>query len=136
MAQTGYSTPPPRRPFGVSLIAFLLGLYGFFTLLAGILVAVLANYSLAFSGTTLFGVTGIYVGVVLVIFGLIEMGVAVGLWHLSMWALVVAVLVLLYEVLTPLIGIGLYHAGYGGIVGIIIPLILLVYLVAVRRHFR
>jgi hypothetical protein len=68
--------------------------------------------------------------------GLVEMAVASGLWHLRMWARVVAVLFLLFTVLGPLISITLGRAGTGSILGIIIPLLLLIYLVAVRRHFR
>ncbi|MCI4365540.1 MAG: hypothetical protein L3K10_05715 [Thermoplasmata archaeon] len=136
MSTPAYSAPVPGRPLGVAIIAVLLGLFGFFTLLGGILVAVLSNYGLALGQTNLFGVTGSVVGVVLIILGLIELAVAVGLWHLSMWALVVAVLVLLYEVLGPIISIALNKEGSGAVIGIIIPLLLLIYLVAVRRHFR
>ncbi len=111
MAQPAYSAPVPGRPLGVAIIAFLLGLFGFFTLLGGILIVVLSNYSVSLGGSNLYGFTGVLLGVVLVLLGLIELGVAVGLWHLSMWALVVAVLVLLFEVLGPLISIALGQAG-------------------------
>jgi len=136
MTQPGYTVPVPRRPLGLAIIAFLLGLFGFFTLLGGILIVVLANYSVSIGGSNLFGVTGGWLGVVLVVLGLVEMAVASGLWHLRMWALVVAVLVLLFTVLGPLISISLGRAGIGSVIGIIIPLLLLIYLVAVRRHFR
>jgi hypothetical protein len=136
MAQPAYSAPVPGRPLGVAIIAILLGLFGFFTVIGGLLIIVLQDYGLNLGGQNLYGVTGILLGLLLVVLGIIELAVASGLWGLRMWALVLAVLVLLFEVLGPLISIALNKTGIGAIIGIIIPLLLLIYLVAVRRHFR
>lgn len=126
----------PGRPLGVAIISILLGIFGFFTLLGGILIVVLSNYTISLGGSNLFGASGTPLGVLLFVLGLIELAVALGLWHLRMWALVLAVLVLLLEVLGPLVSIVLGRAGVSAILGILIPLILLIYLVAVRRHFQ
>jgi|SRR5580658_2842609 hypothetical protein len=136
MAQPAYSVPPRNRPLGVSIIAVLLGLYGLLTFIGGLLVVVLSNYGLVLGGTYLFGLPGTLIGVVLVIVGLIELGVAVGLWHLRMWALVLAVLVLLYDVASPLFSLLVGRGVGSSIVGFVIAFLLLVYLIAVRKHFR
>jgi hypothetical protein len=136
MAQPAYSVPPRNRPLGVSIIAVLLGLYGLLTFIGGLLVVVLSNYGLVLGGTYLFGLPGTLIGVVLVLVGLIELGVAVGLWHLRMWALVLAVLVLLYDVASPLFSLLVGRGVGSSIVGFVIAFLLLVYLIAVRKHFR
>jgi hypothetical protein len=136
MSQSGYSNSPPSRPFGVALIAILLGLYGFLTSIGGLLVLVLSNYGLVLSGNYLFGLTGYLVGLVLVVLGLIELGVAVGLWHLRTWALVLAVLVLLFDIASPVVSIAAGKGVGGSALGFIVALILLIYLIAVRKHFR
>jgi hypothetical protein len=135
MAQPAYSVPPRNRPLGVSIIAVLLGLYGLLTFIGGLLVVVLSNYGLVLGGTYLFGLPGTLIGVVLVIVGLIELGVAVGLWHLRMWALVLAFLVLLYDVASPLFSLLVGRGVGSSIVGFVIAFLLLVYLIAVRKHF-
>jgi hypothetical protein len=137
MSQPTTTTPAPvsGRPLGVAILAILLGLFGVLTLVGGLLVVVLSNHGLVFGATNLFDVSGTLLGIVLVLLGLIELGVAVGLWHLRMWALVVAVLVLLVDLFGPVVSLALGKAGTASLIGIIIPLILLIYLIAVRRHF-
>jgi hypothetical protein len=133
MAQPAYT--PPTRPLGVAIIAFLLGLFGFVTFLGGLLIVVLSNTVLNLGAAGLFGATGTLLGIVLIILGLIELGVAVGLWRLRMWALVVAVLILLFEVVGPLVGLALGR-GSGSLLDLVVALLLLIYLIAVRHHFR
>jgi uncharacterized membrane protein len=136
MTQTGYTAPAPSRPLGVAIIAILLGLYGLLTFIGGLFIVVFSNYGIDVTGSTQFGVTGTILGAVLVILGLIELGVAVGLWHLRMWALVLAVLVLLVDLASPIYNL-VTGRGIGvGLLGFVIALILLIYLIAVRRHFR
>jgi hypothetical protein len=136
MAQPAYTAPAPNRPLGVAIIAVLLGLYGFLTFIGGLLVIVLSNYGLVVGGTYLFGLSASLVGIVLVFLGLIELGVAVGLWHLRMWALVLAVLVLLFDLARPTVNIALGKGVGSSVLGFIIAVLLLIYLIAIRRHFR
>ena len=133
MSQPGYSAPVPGRPLGVAIISILLGLYGIFTVLAGILIVVLSNYSVSLGGSSFYGFTGTLLGVVLIVLGLIILGVAVGLWDLRMWALVLAILVLLIEIVGPFISLA--EGKSISLLGPIVELLLLIYLVAVRRHF-
>ena len=134
MSQPGYTGSVPGRPLGVAIIAFLLALYGFFTLLGGILIVVLANYSVSLGGSSFYGFSGTLLGVVLAALGLIILVVASGLWGLRMWALVLAVLVLLILVVGPIISLA--EGKSISLLGPIIEVLLLIYLVAVRRHFR
>jgi uncharacterized membrane protein len=136
MSQTGPSSTS-TRPLGVAILAILLGIYGFISFLGGLLIAVLSSDALALAGTQAFGFTGVTAGLVIAVLGLIVLGVAVGLWHLRLWALALAVIVLLVFVAEPLINVARNVESAGNaIVGIIIPVLLLIYLLAVRRHFR
>jgi hypothetical protein len=136
MSQTGPSSTS-TRPLGVAILAILLGIYGFISFLGGLLIAVLSSDALALAGTQAFGFTGVTAGLVIAVLGLIVLGVAVGLWHLRLWALALAVIVLLVYVAEPLINVARNVESAGSaLVGIIIPVLLLIYLLAVRRHFR
>jgi hypothetical protein len=124
--------PPatPSRPLGVAILAVLIGLYGFLVILLGGLL--LVGSSLGVVGVGLphaFGVTGALAGAIVLIIGLIILGLAVGLWHLRMWALVLTLLFLAFE----MVSYGL--AGDFLSIGFILALILFVYLLAVSRHF-
>jgi hypothetical protein len=128
------SAPPPTytRPLGVAILAVLIGIYGFIVFLLGLLVAVGSSILGSASGLNPFhflGVTGVVAGLVILVIGLIILGLAVGLWHLRMWALVLTILFLLVEVVV----YGL--AGQFITFGFILAVILLIYLVAVSRHF-
>ncbi len=133
------STPPATstRPLGVAILAILLGIYGFFSLLGGLLIAVLSSYVITLGGMQAFGFTGVTAGLIIAILGLIVLGVAVGLWHLRIWALALAVIVLLLYIVEPLFNLARNVTSAGNaILGIIIPVLLLIYLLAVRRHFH
>jgi len=121
----------PSRPLGVAILAFLVGLFGFLLVLGGALVVAGAT-ALSFLGVPshFASLGGIEFGAIILIIGLIVLGLALGLWHLRMWALVLTLLFVLFE----LISYGL--AGLFITFGFIFALILFVYLLAVRRHFR
>jgi hypothetical protein len=117
----------PSKPIGVAILAVLIGIVGFLFIVAGVL--------LAFAGIA-FGVSipqvasyGVLVaGIIVLIIGLIILGVALGLWHQRLWALVLAIIVVgAYFVLDTL------AADFS--IGWILSLILLIYLIAVHRHF-
>ena len=127
MGATTY--PTPGRPLGVAIIAVLIGIFGFFILLAGILLIVGVAASAFFAVPVFLGYGGLTLGLIIFVIGLILLAVAYGLWDLRMWALVLAILVLiLYVVVYAL-------AGDFVSLGFILSLILLLYLVAVSRHF-
>jgi len=125
-------TPPtPSRPLGVAILAVLVGIYGFLLIVAGGLVlagAAALRYFGVPSGFA--GLGGITFGAIVLIVGLIILGLALGLWHLRMWALVLTLLFLIFELAV----YGL--AGEFVTFGFIVALILFVYLLAVHRHFQ
>jgi len=127
-ATYSYSAPK-SRPILVSILAILIGLYGFILILLGLLVAVGSTVFSSFGGSTFFGYTGLIGGIVILVVGLIILGLAVGLWHLRVWALVLTLLFLIFEMVV----YGLAHNFVS--FGFIVSLLLFVYLLAVSRHF-
>ena len=129
-----YASAPssaPSRPLGVAILAVLVGLFGVLLILGGALAragVAAATYLSIPSGIA--GVGGLEFGAIVLIIGLIILGLALGLWHLRMWALVLTILVVLFELVT----YGL--AGKFATFGFIFALILFIYLLAVHRHFQ
>ena len=131
-------TPPyppvpeePSRPLGVAILAVLIGIVGFVVLIIGILLLAVGGAG-AFTHAFSLEVLGFGGGIVLTIFGLILLGVALGLWHQRMWALVLSILVVGLLLVSEFISRGI--AALATISGIVL-LILLIYLIAVHRHF-
>ena len=135
MSTTTYAYAPPQqktRPLGVAILAVLIGIYGFVAFLAGLLIAVASSLASTLGGSNLFGALGVSTtvgGLLLLIIGLIILALAVGLWHLRMWALVLTLLFLIVEIV-------LYGLARNFIsIGFILAVILFIYLLAVSRHF-
>jgi hypothetical protein len=68
-------------------------------------------------------------GIIVLVIGLIILGVALGLWHQRLWALVLAIIVFGGYFVLDTVGGSLFSLGW------FISLILVVYLIAVHRHF-
>lgn len=132
--QYGYQPQPQRtRPLGVAILAVLIGIYGFLEFLVGLLIAVGSAALSSLGGSSAFhvlGTSGVLAGAIIAIIGLIVLGLAVGLWHLRMWALVLTLLFLLFEMVINALN-GTYIS-----LGFIVALLLFIYLLAVNRHFR
>jgi hypothetical protein len=124
-------TTTSSRPLGVAILAFLVGLFGVLIILGGLLIIAAATVP-AFLGVPshFVGASGAVWGVVVLIIGLIILGLALGLWHLRMWALVLTLIFVFIE----LVSFGI--AGAWVSLGFILSLIIFVYLLAVNRHFR
>ncbi|MFZ1023028.1 MAG: hypothetical protein WAN87_02710 [Thermoplasmata archaeon] len=123
----------PSRPLGVAILAVLIGIYGFVVFLLGLFLAVGSSIGVQYGGGNLFGhfgFSGVLGGLIVLIVGLIILGLAVGLWHLRMWALVLTLIFLIFE----MVSYGL--AGAFITFGFIVALLLAIYLIAVSRHFR
>ena len=131
-AQPTYqSAPTPTRPLGVAILAVLVGIFGFLLVLGGALIlAGIAAITFLGIPSGLAGVGGLTFGIIVLIVGLIILGLALGLWHLRMWALVLTLLFLIFE----LVSFGL--AGNIVSFGFFFALILFIYLLAVHRHFQ
>jgi uncharacterized membrane protein len=78
-------------------------------------------------GSTVFGLTGAIAGLVLILLGGILLAVAFGLWDQELWALVLAIIVLLFY--------GLIEFLSASWLALAIVVLLLVYLMAVSSHF-
>jgi hypothetical protein len=126
-----YAAAAPSRPLGVAILAVLVGIFGVLLILGGVLILAGVGAA-AYLGvpTGIVGIGGAIVGVIVLIIGLIVLGLALGLWHLRMWALVLTILFVLFELVT----YGL--AGSFVSLGFILALILFIYLIAVRHHFQ
>ena len=120
---------PASRPLGVAILAVLVGLFGILLVLVGLL-ALVGSLALAFlsPGLSLFGLPLLAFGVVFLVFGIIVLVAAVGLWHLRLWALVLALIVSFIE----LVQYGASHSW----LGFAVIFLIFVYLIAVHRHFH
>lgn len=126
----GYAPMLPKRPIGVTIISILSFLAGLAEIGGGFLLIGVA----ALVGTTpdpaIYGpfaaILGI-VGGVLLLLGIVTLAVAIGLWRMRSWAWWVAIIVNLISVI---ISIGTFSW-----VSLVFPLIILIYLVAIRDKF-
>jgi len=127
------STPERRsRPIGVAILSVLIGLYGFIVFLLGLLIVVGSSLLGSFGGTNLFGhlgVSDLTGGLIVLVIGLVILALAVGLWHLRLWSLVLTILFLVVEMV--LYGLASDFISFGFIVAVL----LFIYLLAVSRHF-
>ncbi|HEY6238590.1 MAG TPA: hypothetical protein VIZ68_05335 [Thermoplasmata archaeon] len=118
----------PSLPLGVAILAVLIGVIGFLLLVVSIAIIVLYT-GLAFLTQFSFFGAGVLGGVLLLIFSIVLLVVAFGLWNLEMWALALSVIV----VLILFISNAIQHLVS---ISTAVLLLLLVYLVLVRHHFR
>ncbi len=116
-----------RLPLGVAIIAVLVGIFGFFVLLAGLLIALVGfGFGIA-AGSTVFGATGALAGLILFVIGAIILAVAFGLWDQELWALVLAIIALLFFAIA--------EFTTSAWLGLLVAVLLIAYLVAVSNHF-
>ena len=110
-------------------MAILIGIFGFFVIILSLLLLLgVAGAGLGGLGVgSVFGMTGTIGGVIVLILGIIILAVAYGLWNQELWALALAILVLLFY--------GVIEFVAHSWLGLIIVVVLLIYLVAVSSHF-
>ncbi len=113
-------------PLGVAILSVLIGLFGAILLVAGILIVLAIGLGSA-SAFAAFGISFLG-GVLLLIFGIIVLAVARGLWDQELWALVVSLIVFGLMLLSDIV-----RLDFG--LGALILLVLVVYLAAVHNHF-
>ena len=121
-----YGAMPPKRPIGVTIIAILSFLAGLVEILGGVALLGLAALGATAGAGFLAAFAGI-IGGVLLILGLITLGVAIGLWRMRSWAWWIALIV---NIISLAVSIG--TASY---VGVILPLIIVIYLIVIRDKF-
>jgi lysylphosphatidylglycerol synthetase-like protein (DUF2156 family) len=125
------STSAGKLPILVGILAILVGLFGLFLAVVGILAIFNSLGALEYPGLVPFsayGGTTIAAGMLTLIFGAILLFVAMGLWALETWALWLTGIVT-----AGVIVVLLWSASFG--VALAIAVVLLIYLIAVRKHF-
>jgi hypothetical protein len=129
MAVTTVSAP--RRPLGVAILAFLVGLFAILIIFVGAAIIAAATVpSVLGVPSSFFGTQHAVGGLIVLIIGLIILGLALGLWHLRMWALVLTLIFVFLVIVS---------YAYGGAwisFGFLLSVILFIYLIAVNHHFR
>jgi len=126
MSTPAYYPPPPTRPIGVAILAILTVLVGVFILLGGLLFLVLPVFMVGFGIPLPFGLAVGVVGGIAVLIGLLWIAVGLGLWRLRSWAWWLAVIVMVLSLFSAASTLSLA----------IVPLLILIYLILVRKHFR
>ncbi|MCI4330949.1 MAG: hypothetical protein L3K19_03780 [Thermoplasmata archaeon] len=119
----------PTLPLGVAIISIVIGLFAFLILIAGVVVLAFSAVGVGLDGFHYFG-EGFLGGLLLIVFAVVLFVVAVGLWGRELWALALCVIVVGVLWLSDVLQGGVFSFGA------IILLLLLVYLVLVRHHFR
>ncbi len=122
----GPYAPPASRPIGVTLLAVLTILLGILIVLAGVLFLVAPLILVGVGLPLAFGLAAGVIGAIVLALGLVWIGVGVGLLHLRGWAWWLAVIVMVLSIL----------GSIGSPITAVIPALILVYLIVVRRHFR
>ncbi|HLQ41996.1 MAG TPA: hypothetical protein VK189_03990 [Thermoplasmata archaeon] len=118
--------PPVSRPIGVTLLAVLTILLGILIVLAGLLFIVAPLILVGVGLPPGFGLAASVIGAIVFVFGLIWIGVGVGLLHLRSWAWWLAVIVMALSI----------AGSISSPITAVIPALILIYLIVVRRHFR
>ncbi len=131
-----YPPPPPQppsRPIGVAILAILVILAGVILVLIS-LVALLAGVAiLATTGITLI----LVIAAVAFILSLILLLAGLGLWHLRPWAWWLAMIVIVLGIANAIAGMQLSRSTeLRDLVPLALPVLILLYLFAVRHHFR
>lgn len=126
--------PPPRPigrlPLGVAILAILIGIVGFFYLL----VSIFGFLSLAFLHTYLIYGLGLVAAFITFLIGIILLVVAGGLWNQRLWALALAIIVVILLLVGSIFG--LFANRPTAFFSAIVEGLLLIYLIAVSGHFR
>ena len=122
------AVPSRNLPFGVAILAVLIGIFGAFVLIVGLLILLAVGLGAA-SSAALFGLSFLG-GLLMTIVGIVILAVAKGLWDRELWALILSIIAIGFL----LLGVLLRGAVFS-LEGVIL-VVLLVYLVLVNRHFR
>ena len=119
--------PPmrPNRPIGITILAILTILVGILTLLGGLFIMGIGGLGIAIGAGPL-GALAAAFGAIIVLFGIIAVVAGIGLLNLRPWAWWLAIIVAVIQLV--LNGLTLNWT-------LVLWLIILVYLLAVRKNF-
>lgn len=117
------------RPFGVALIAILIGIDAILQLLAAL--AFFGVSSVGFFSTSYVGPAAVLMmlGILMLLVGIVEMIVAVSMWHLEKWTWMLAVIIAWISVVFDFIAAFVGTQTWGmALVSMIVPVIVLFYM--------
>jgi len=117
---------PRSRPLGVTILAVLTILIGIGIFLIGLLVIGLSSFVTFF--VPAFGIPLILIGVLVLLVGLLMIVSGMGLLRLRMWAWWLAILSFVLGAASSVLSSNYVTA--------VIEVLLIVYLILVRKHFR
>ena len=119
--------PPPTRtrPLGVTILAILTILVGIGLLLLGLLVIAVSTFAAVF--VPMFGLPLAAVGAVVLLVGILLLVSGFGLLKLRMWAWWLTIISFVLGAVSSILS-GSYYAA-------VIEVLLIVYLIVVRKHF-
>lgn len=121
----GYAPGNASLPLGVAILAILIGIFGAFFLIVGVLFFL----AIGLLGSGLLFGSGVVGAILVLVFGIVLLVVASGLWNQELWALALCLIVLL------LLLVGAVLSGTLISLEGLILILLVIYLVAVRHHF-
>jgi hypothetical protein len=133
---SGYALP--RLPLGVAVLSVLMGLFGAFVLIVGLVIVLAAVAVLSGAAWAATFGSGIVVGLITFVIGAVILGIASGLWDQELWAFVLALIAtgvgVVWFIALPLLG-------GGGLAAVldwpaVISGVLFVYLLAVQNAFN
>jgi len=127
---------PPKRPIGVTILAVLGILFGIIALFTGIVLlgagALIATLAPQFAGyATLF----VALGAVVILIAILAIVASVGLLKLRMWAWWLMIVVSVLQIVSSIVPYALAPGLFGVPYGIVLWLIIVIYLIVVRKSF-
>jgi hypothetical protein len=91
-----YGQSYARLPLGVAILSILIGIFGAFVLAIGLLGFLLGLSAGAAAGVGVLGLPGTIASLVVLLIGGVILAVAAGLWDQELWALALALIVLIF----------------------------------------
>lgn len=121
----------PTRPAGVAILAIITVLIGIFTFFGGLALIGIGTVGAIFN-IQLPAAFTIGIGVLATLLGLVAIAAGIGLWRLRRWAWWLAIIIGVVSIISSGVQIAVGGSAY---VGLVLWLIIVVYLIAVRKHF-
>ena len=127
-----YMTPTrPTRPGGVAILAIITVILGILTFFGGLALIGIGTVGAIFN-IQLPAAFTIGIGVLATLLGLVAIAAGFGLWRLRRWAWWLAIIIGAVSIISS--GVQIALGGFAW-VGLVLWLIIVVYLIAVRKHF-
>ena len=121
----------PTRPAGVAILAIITIIIGILTFFGGLALIGIGTVGAIFN-VQLPAAFAIGIGVLATLLGLVAIAAGIGLWRLRTWAWWLTIIIGVVSIISS--GVQIALGGFAW-VGLVLWLIIVVYLIAVRKHF-